>query len=129
MARIAAILHALQADEGELIPAETMRAACAWAPFLLAHYKNALVEAAEGDDMKLARRVLRWFKREDKAEATANEILKALDSGGRYKKDDFTPAFALLIESDWLRELPKPPTNTKGGRPSTRYTVNPAALA
>ena len=130
VARIAAILHALQADEGELIPAETMRAACAWAPFLLAHYKNALGDASEGDDMKLARRVLRWFKREDKAEATANEILKALDSGGRYKKDDFTPAVALLIESDWLRELPQPPPKPQGGRPpSTRYAVNPAALA
>ncbi len=80
--------------------------------------------------MKLARRVLGWLTRTEKTEATANEILKALDGGGRYKKDDFTPAFALLMESDWLRKLPEPPPNPKGGRPpSTRYTVNPAALA
>ena len=129
VARIAAILHALQADEGELIPAETMRAACAWAPFLLAHYKNALGEAAEGDEVKRARRILGWLKRKEKTEATATEIQKALDSGGRYKKDDFTPAFALLIEGDWLRKLPQPPPKPQGGCPSTRYTVNPAAFA
>jgi hypothetical protein len=128
VARIAAILHALQADEGELIPAETMRAACAWAPFLLAHYKNALGEAAENDEVKLARRVLGWFKRQKKAEATGNEILKALDGVG-LKKDELTPALDLLIEGDWLRKLPEPPPNPKGGRtPSTVYAVNPAVM-
>jgi Protein of unknown function (DUF3987) len=128
VARIAAILHALQADKGELIPAETMRAACAWAPFLLEHYKNALGEAAESDDMKLARRVLGWFKRKEKTEATATEIQRALDNGGKFKKDDFTPALDLLEESDWLRKLPDPPKNP--GRPlSPGYAVNPAALA
>ena len=126
-ARIAAILHVLQADEGELIPAETMRAACAWAPFLLAHYKNALGEAAEGDEVKLARRLLCAIKRKGLTDLRANEALRFLDGNG-LTKAELEPALDLLVEGEWLRELPAPDGYRTGRPPSRRYAVNPAAL-
>ena len=128
VARIAAILHALQADEGELIPAETMRAACAWAPFLLEHYKNALGEAAEGDDMKLARRLLAHVKRKQLAELDDRDALRLFPHDSKLTMEELKPALDLLIDYDWLRKLPDPPKNP--GRPlSQGYAVNPAALA
>ena len=128
VARIAAILHALQADEGELIPAETMSAACAWAPILLAHYKNALGDAAEGDDMKLARRLLARVKSNQLAELTARDALRLFPHGTRLTMEELNPALDLLIDYDWLRAPPAAQHGTKG-HSSRRYTVNPAALA
>lgn len=129
MARIAAILHVLQADEGELIPAETMRAACAWAPFLLAHNKHALGTAAEPDELKLARRLLARVKSNQLVELSARDALRLFPHGNGLTMEELTPALDLLLEGDWLRELPKPPTNPEGRRTSTRYAVNPAAFA
>ena len=127
IARIALTLEAMQDPAAAFITADTMRAACEWAPFLLAHFRAVLGNAAMGDDMKLARRLLDHVKRKNLAELSARDALR-LFGGNRPTREELTPALDLLVESEWLRELPAAP-HVIGRKPSPRYAVNPAALA
>ncbi len=105
-----------------------MRAACEWAPFLIAHYRHVLGDAAAPEEVKLARRLLARVKRKGLVELSEKDALDALDGNG-LKMDELRPALALLVDGEWLRPLPSPPPNPKGGRPpSPCYAVNPAAL-
>lgn len=128
IARIALTLEAMQDPAAEFVTADTMRAACEWAPFLLAHFRAVLGDASEGDDMKLARRLLARVKSNQLAELSAKDALRLFSHGTGLTMEELTPALELLIESDWLRELPAAPRVT-GRKPSPRYAVNPAALA
>ena len=127
IARIALTLEAMQDPAAAFITADTMRAACEWAPFLLAHFRAVLGNAAMGGDMKLARRLLDHVKRKNLAELSARDALR-LFGGNRPTREELTPALDLLVESEWLRELPAAP-HVIGRKPSPRYAVNPAALA
>ncbi len=127
IARIALTLEAMQDPAAEFITADTMRAACEWAPFLLAHFRAVLGDAAEPDEVKLARRLLGQVKRNKLAELTARDALRLFGGNGP-TMEELTPALDLLVESDWLRQLPAAPRVT-GRKPSPRYAVNPAAFA
>jgi hypothetical protein len=127
VARLALTFEAMQDARAGEVTAETMRAACGWAPFLLAHFRFVLGDAAASDETKLARRVLAWLKRHAKAEATAREIHKGLDGDG-LRREELDPALDLLVEGEWLRELPRTGPPHPGRPPSPRFTVNPAAL-
>ena len=129
IARIALTLEALGNPDAEVITGETMRAACEWAPFLISHYRAVLGDAAEPDEVKHARHLLRAVKRKGLTELTEREAFNLCHGVATMKKmDDLKPALEILIEGEWLRELPEP-SKPKGGRPSVRYAVNPAALA
>jgi hypothetical protein len=127
IARIALNLEAMQDPAAEFITADTMRAACEWAPFLLAHFRAVLGDAAEGDEVKLARRLLAQVKRKNLAELSAKDALRLFPHGTGLKMEELSPALELLIEGDWLRELPPVP-QLIGRKPSPRYAVNPAAF-
>lgn len=128
VARIALTLEAMQDPAAEFITADTMRAACEWAPFLLAHFRAVLGDAAEGEDMKLARRLLARVKSNQLAELTARDALRLFPHGTGLTMEELNPALDLLIDYDWLRAPPAAQHGTKG-HPSPRYAVNPAALA
>ena len=119
-------MQAMQDPAAEHITGETMQAACEWAPVLLAHFRAVLGDAAEGDDTKLARRLLAWVKRKGLAELSEKEALDALDGNG-LTMDELRPALVLLVDGEWLRALPAQDTRT-GRPPSPRYLVNPSAL-
>lgn len=127
VARLALAMQAMQDPAAEFITADTMRAACEWAPFLLAHFRAVLGDAAASDETKLARRVLSWCKRHQRAEVSAKEIHQGIDGDGT-RREALDPALDLLVEGEWLRELPAAPHVT-GRKPSPRYAVNPAAFA
>jgi hypothetical protein len=128
VARLALTFEAMQNPAVEFVTAETMRAAVAWAPFLLAHFRAVLGDAAASDEAKLARRVLAWCKRHKRTEATAREIHQGLDGDG-LRREELDPALDLLVEGEWLRELPRTGPPHPGRPPSPRFAVNPAALA
>ena len=126
--RLAAVMEAMQDPAAELITGETMRAACEWAPFIIGHYLAVMCTAAEPAEMKLARRLLDKAKRKSFTEITAKEALDLLHGSSVKKMDDIRPALDLLVEIDWLRELPPPPPRP-GRPPSPCYAINPAAIA
>ena len=71
------------------------------------------------------------IKRHQLAELSERDALRHLDGNG-LKLDELKPALELLIEGEWLWDVPPPralPGAAMGGRPpSPRYEVNPAAL-
>jgi hypothetical protein len=77
--------------------------------------------------MKLARRLLAQVKRNNLAELSARDALRLFPHGTGLTMEELTPALELLMEGDWLRELPAAAQETK--KKSPRYTVNPAAFA
>jgi hypothetical protein len=126
VARLALTMQAMQDPAAVHITGETMQAACEWAPVLLAHFRAVLGDAAEPDEVKLARRLLRLIKKHNLAELSAKDALDLVDGGG-LKMDELNPALDLLVDGKWLRPLPAQDTRT-GRPPSPRYQVNPAAL-
>ena len=58
VARISLALQVMQDAKAEEVSAESMRAAVAWAPVLLGHFRSILGEAAEPEELTLARRLL-----------------------------------------------------------------------
>ena len=126
VARLALTMQAMQDPAAKHITAETMQAACEWAPVLLAHFRAVLGDAAEPAEVKLARRLLRLIKKRNLAKLSAKDALDLVDGGG-LKMDELNPALDLLVEREWLRPLPA--QDTRPGRPpSPLYAVNPAAL-
>jgi hypothetical protein len=117
IARIALAFEAMQDPAAPTVSAATMRAAMEWAPFLLAHFRAVLGDASEGDDVK----------RRNLTELSAREAFNLLDGGSLQTMEELDPALALLLETEWLRELPTPPPGPHRP-PSPRYAVNPAAL-
>lgn len=128
VARLGLTFELLRNPAAEAVSAETMRAACAWAPFLLDHFRAVLGEAGASDETKTARRVLAWLKRQGRTEATAREIHRGIDGDG-LRREELDPALDLLVEGEWLRELPRSGEPHPGRPPSPRYAVNPATLA
>lgn len=126
IARIALNLEVLGNSAAQVITGETMRAACEWAPWLIAHALHVLGEAAELDEVRHARRLLSAIKRHRFVELSAREAQRNVDG---LTADEIKKAIEVLEDSGWLRQLPpvaQPPT---GGRPpSPRYAVNPAAI-
>jgi hypothetical protein len=115
--------------DAERITGETMRAAVAWAPFFIAHTQAVLGTAAEGDEVKLARRLLEAIKRHTLAELSARDAHRLLDTGNGLTAEETGQALDVLLEREWLRELPPTLTELRSGRPaSPRFTVNPATL-
>jgi hypothetical protein len=128
VARIALALEALHNPAAELITAETMRAAVAWAPALLGHFRAVLGDAAEAPELKLARRLLSALKRHDLPEVSAREAHRLLGTDAGLTAEDVRKALDVLIDSDWIRELTPATATRQPGRPaSPRYAVNPAA--
>jgi len=127
--RIAAAFALLEDSTSERITGPTMRAAVAWAPYLIQSFKAALGDAAEGAEVKVARRLLDTIKRHQIAELSERDALNHL-AGNGLTMDELRPALELLSEAEWLRPIESPPLRPQGGRPpSPRYQVNPAALA
>ncbi|MCU0791933.1 MAG: YfjI family protein [Opitutaceae bacterium] len=127
VARIALVMQAMQDPSAERITGETMRAACEWAPFLLGHFRSILGDAGDGDAVRIARRLLAAIKRHRVTELSAKEAFDLLDGGALQTMEELHPALDLLLDKNWLRELP-PPQPRPGRPPSPRFTVNPAAL-
>ena len=130
VARISLVLQAMQDAKAEEVSAESMRAAVAWAPVLLGHFRSILGEVAEPEELTLARRLLAALKRQQRREISERDALQLLDGNGK-RMDEVRPALHVLVDRGWLLEspaeaesLPKP-----GRRPGPRFLVHPAALA
>jgi hypothetical protein len=126
VARIALALEALGNPAAEVITGETMRAACEWALWLIAHARHVLGYAAEPDEVKNARRLLRLIRQHRLTELSSREAQRLAVT---LTADEMTAALVVLQDSEWLRLLPPAASLAIGGRPpSPRFAVNPAAL-
>lgn len=138
--RIAGVFHCiehagrlLQADPEDLFPptpdrypltGATMRTALNLARKLLAHAVFVYRIMAEDEGIWAARRILRWIRSTGAEGFTVNECYRAL-RGSFPKRANLDPGLLTLMERNYIRRE-RPPADRKPGRPSERYTVNPA---
>jgi len=129
--RIAGLLHlAEHFRDGwpQPITADTFAAARQIADYFTDHAKAAYdligVDPAVAD----ARAVLEWARNTGTQRFTARDVLPA--HRHRFKKvTDLDPALRILDGHGWVRWLPDPPRNSRGGRPTApMYEVHPNVL-
>ncbi|MCP4004049.1 MAG: DUF3987 domain-containing protein, partial [bacterium] len=129
-ARLCGIIHV--AKHGyDVAPAHTRRidvdtVACAIAigEYFLAHAKAAFAEMGADPEVENARHVLAWVSRHDKM--TFNEREAFQGTKGRFKKmPELRTALRLLVEHEYLRELPREDRKGPGRPKSSTYEVNP----
>jgi len=121
VARIAGLIHLIDAEPHAPITGATMRAAVRIGGCLLAHARNALLQ--DGDRRKLDQAASWTAKR-------GSFTLRDFHRGALHGHGTSNEAYrlvALLEEHGYVRPLPEPSSAPKGGRPpSPSYEVNPA---
>ena len=129
VARIALAFQLMEDTAAPALRAPAMQAACAWAPFLTAHFRAVLGDAGERPERRHARRVVDAMRRRGELrEMTARECFRLIDNqSDMANMTDFEPVLAELVDANYLRPLPE--TDKGRGRPaSPRFEVNPATF-
>jgi len=124
---LALVFALVDTPEAGVIGEPELRRAIAWGQYLRT-YAERMYSAATTPETGGAAALLRKIKAGALGEVfTSREVVKKgwawLTNPGDVRK-----AAGVLVEYDWLR-LETVPAGASGGRPSERYTVNPAALS
>ncbi len=125
-ARLALAFTMLRDPAAEVVDGESMRAACAWAPFLLAHHRAVLGNAAEPAEARHARRLWHAIQRRGRASMSARDLFRLVEDSAMPSMDEFRPVLEILAEHGAIR----PATEVAGraGRPAERWEVHPSLL-
>jgi hypothetical protein len=129
IARIALAFQLMCDVTSAAVTGPIMKAACEWAPYLIAHHQGVLGSASEGPELGHARRLVDALRRNGKREISARECFRLVDNQTDLAcMADFEPVLDILQERNYLRPIPD--QNTGRGRPaSPRYEVNPAVFS
>jgi len=125
-ARLALAFTLLRDPCAEVVDGASMRAACAWAPFLLAHRRAVLGDAAEKPEAHHARRLWRALQRRGRASMTARDLFALVRDSAIPDMEAFRPVLAVLVEHGAVR--PGPGEASNRGRPAELWEVHPGLL-
>lgn len=125
-ARLALAFTMLRDPNAEVVGREAMRAACAWAPYLLAHHRAVLGDAVEPTERHHGRRLWRALQRRGRAVMTARDLFKLVHDSALPDMETFAPVLGLLVDHGALRRLPR--EASAQGRPAERFAVHPGIL-
>ncbi len=125
-ARLALAFACLRDPGAEVVDGESMRAACAWAPFLLGHHRAVLGDAAEPAEAHHARRLWKALKRRGRASMTARDLFRLVEDSAVPTMADFRPVLDLLREHGAVR--PAAGEDGRPGRPAELWEVHPDLL-
>jgi hypothetical protein len=126
-ARLALAFTILRNPQADIVEAEAMRAACAWAPFLLAHHRSVLGDAAKPPEVHHATRLWRALERKGQPVMTARELFDLVRDSAVPDMASFRPILALLMEHNAVR--PQSGGEGKPGRPTELWEIHPDLLA
>lgn len=127
--RIALALHVLENPDSETIELATMKAACAWIPFLIEHTRAVRGEAAESETFRNSRRLLDAIKRSGQTTVTARDCLRLIQCDSVQTAEACSELIGELVERGYLREQQVQATPRPPGRPASKvYDVNPSLL-
>jgi hypothetical protein len=131
VARISLDFQLMENIGATTISLPAMKAACAWAPFLIGHFQAVLGYASERPAKRHARRLADALRQKGIRETTERECFRLLDHiPGIKKMDDLAPVLVELHAANYLRPLPYEPLQGEKGRPpSPRLEVNPLLFA
>ena len=125
-ARVALAFTMLRDPQAVTVGAEAMRAACAWAPFLLAHHRAVLGDAAEKPESRHARRLWKAIQRHGRPVMTGRDLFRLVEDSALDAMKAFQPVLAALVEHGAVRLMAE--EAAKKGRPAERYEVHPDLL-
>jgi hypothetical protein len=125
-ARLALAFAMLRDPDAQVVDGEAMRAACAWAPFLLAHHRAVLGAAAEPDEAHHGRRLWRALQRRGRATMTGRELFDLVRDTAVPDMASFRPVLDLLAEHGAVRPAADAASNRR--RPAETWEINPALL-
>lgn len=125
-ARIALAFTLLRNPQAEVIGDEAMRAACAWADFLLAHHRAVLGSAVEPPEQHHARRLRAALQRRGRPVMTARDLFKLVHDSALPDMKAFHPVLSLLMDSHAIR--PAHDAVDGPGRRPDRYQIHPRIL-
>ena len=91
--------------------------------YLLPMARRAYSEASASKGERAARRLISLLRESELRSFTARDVLR-MERTGLATSDDLNPGISALVEADIVREVPLP-AQSKGGRPSRLYSVNP----
>jgi len=127
-ARLAGVLHCVQADPQVPVPEGIMKAAVSISRYLIQHARYVLLgmNHGEADVSVQAFHVLSWIRRHEPKDFSQRDAHQSLK--GRFSRaEDMAPALKELEFRGYIRRGPKPQT-TAGRPPSQVWEVNPAFL-
>lgn len=124
--RIALAFHVLENPDAKTMALPTMQAACAWAPFLIEHALAVRGNAAEGETVREARRLLAAITRQGHQSVTARDCQRLVQSDTVPTAEACAPLIDELVERGYLRVLEHSDPRGPGRPPSPTYAVNPA---
>ena len=125
-ARLALAFTILRDSQVDTVNGEAMWAACAWAPFLLAHHRAVLGDAAEPPEVHHAGRLWRALARRGRPVMTARELFDLVRDSAVPDMASFRPVLDRMAEHGAIR--PAADGEGKPGRPAERWAVHPAHL-
>jgi hypothetical protein len=135
VARIGLSMHCLEtvgrgsahsAGSAPDLSPETMGAALAWSPYLIAHERIATGIIGSDPVVAAAERVLGWLERTGLAEFSVRDCFSAVRGQFIPRAIDLDDPLRLLAELGHIRPLPRPDrTGQPGQPPSPRFEVNP----
>jgi replicative DNA helicase len=131
IARIALAFQVMADPKSRSVCLPAIQAACAWAPFLIGHFRAVLGEASESPERRHARRLVAAILRKGLREVTARDCFVLVDNATDLARmEDLEPVLRVLADANYLRPLATTETQAKGrGRPgSPRFAVNPAVF-
>ncbi|MCC6907052.1 MAG: DUF3987 domain-containing protein [Phycisphaerales bacterium] len=136
IARIALVLHCLQfavegGSEGSArnaleLDAQTMRAALAWAPYLIDHEKIVAGVVGCDHDTVVAERLIEWLQRTNEPSFTRRQAFTENRFVLVQTVEDIDGALVLLEDFGYIRRVVETEPRPAGGRPpSPTFVVNP----
>jgi hypothetical protein len=128
--QLAALLHV--GSEQPLkspVGADTLLSAITLWEYFAGHAKKAFATMRETDEMRIARKLLRWVERTDDAQFSKRDAWKGIEGGYVKNVADVDSALKMLSDRGYLRRLEQDRTGVRGRPASERYAVNPALRA
>ncbi len=131
VARLALGFQLMGGTDSQAVSLSVIKAACAWAPFLIGHFQSVLGYASERPAKRCARRLSETLRQKGIRETTERECFRLLDHiPGMERMDDFAPVKDELLAANYLRAMPGKPKECEPGRPPTpRLEVKPQLFA
>ena len=129
IARLSAIIHITKNIDHPApwvteIDADTIARGIELGEYFLAHARAAFAEMGADIEIEGAKHVLAWIRRrglEQFSERNAYQGMK-----GRFRKvAEVRPALRLLVDHNYIRQMPSPERGGSGRKPSPIFEVNP----
>ena len=89
--------------------------------YFTGHAKKAFSVMRETDEMRVARKLLRWVERTDAAQFSKREAWKGIEGGYVKTMEDVASALKMLSDRGYLRRLEQERSG-RPGRPPSRST-------